>query len=80
MSIYTLIDGTSALDERDLARISYFDNVLGPEDFAICESVQRGLHARCYTQGRFIVDRDRTEISEHALHHFHRLVQTALGD
>ena len=46
----------------------------------ICESVERGLHARCYTQGRFLVDRDRTEISEHALHHFHRLVQTALGD
>ena len=71
---------SKTLDERDLARISYFDNVLGPEDFPICESVQRGLHARCYTQGRFIVDRDRTEISEHALHHFHRLVQTALGD
>ena len=68
------------LDEQDLARISYSDNVLAPEDFALCESVQRGLHARGYTQGRFIVDRERTEISEHAVHHFHRLVQTALGD
>ena len=53
---------SKALEERDLERISYFDNVLGPEDFAICESVQRGLHARCYTQGRFIVDHDRTDI------------------
>lgn len=68
------------LDEQDLARIDYSDNVLAPEDFALCESVQRGLRSRSYTQGRFIVDRDRTEISEHAVHHFHRLVQTALGD
>ncbi|MCY4107871.1 MAG: aromatic ring-hydroxylating dioxygenase subunit alpha, partial [Chloroflexi bacterium] len=68
------------LDEQDLARIDYSDNVLAPEDFALCESVQRGLRSRGYTQGRFIVDRDRTEISEHAVHHFHRLVQTALGD
>ena len=68
------------LNEQDLARISYSDNVLAPEDFALCESVQRGLRSRGYTQGRFIVDRDRTEISEHAVHHFHRLVQTALED
>ena len=68
------------LNEQDLARIDYSDNVLAPEDFALCESVQRGLRSRGYTQGRFIVDRNRTEISEHAVHHFHRLVQTALGD
>lgn len=68
------------LDERELARIDYSDNVLGPEDFALCESTQRGLRSRGFTQGRFIVDHDRTEISEHAVHHFHRLVQTALGD
>ncbi len=69
-----------SMDEREFARISYSDNVLGPEDFALCESTQRGLHSRGFTQGRFIVDRDRTEISEHAVHHFHRLVQEALGD
>ncbi len=71
---------SASLDEQDLARISYSDNVLGPEDFALCESTQRGLHSRGFTQARFIVDHGRTEISEHAVHHFHRLVQQALGD
>jgi len=41
--------------------------------------VQRGLASRGYSQGRFIVDRERTEISEHAVHHFHTLVAQALG-
>jgi len=61
------------------AAIEYVDKVLQPEDIAIVESVQRGLHSRAYDQGRFIVDRERTEISEHAVHHFHGLVLDALG-
>lgn len=59
--------------------IRYVDEVLQPEDIGLVESVQRGLHSRGYLQGRYIVDRDRTEISEHALHHFHGLVLKALN-
>lgn len=62
------------------ARIDYANDVLQPEDTRLCESVQRGLHSRGYNQGRFIVDNERTEISEHAVHHFHALVKNALGD
>jgi choline monooxygenase len=63
-----------------LERLDYANNTLQVEDNNICEAVQRGLNQRGYNQGRFIVDRDRTEISEHAVHHFHTLVHQALGD
>ena len=60
--------------------IAYLDQTLQPEDIGLVESVQRGLHSKAYTQGRFIVDKERTFISEHGLHHFHSLVLDALGD
>jgi choline monooxygenase len=41
--------------------------------------VQRGLRSRGYVQGRFMVDAGRTQISEHAVHHFHRLYLDMLG-
>jgi choline monooxygenase len=71
--------GTEMTEQRK-ARLDYANDVLTIEDNNLCESVQRGLHSRGYSQGRFIVDRDRTQISEHAVHHFHRLVAKALGD
>jgi carnitine monooxygenase subunit len=58
--------------------IRYIDEVLQVEDIALVESVQRGLHSRGYNQGRFVVDAGRTEMSEHAVHHFHGLVVEAL--
>ena len=54
--------------------IRYIDQVLQVEDIALVESVQRGLRSRGYDQGRFIVDAGRTDMSEHAVHHFHGLV------
>ena len=57
----------------------YQKDVLQPEDIRLCESVQRGLKSAGYNQGRFVVDADRTELSEHAVHHFQRLVVEALG-
>lgn len=73
---YYYLDKT--LDEQQQARIDYANDILQVEDNTLCESVQRGLRSRGYTQGRFIVDRDRTQISEHAVHHFHQLVASAL--
>jgi len=32
------------------------------EDVAACESVQRGLHSKGYTQGRFIIDEDQPQV------------------
>ncbi len=65
--------------EREMEAIRYLDEVLQPEDIGLVESVQRGLNSRGYDQGRFIVDRERSELSEHAVHHFHSLVHQALN-
>jgi len=65
--------------EVNQARIDYTADVLVPEDIALCESVQRGLKSKGYSQGPLIVDPERTGRGEHALHHFHRLVQQALS-
>jgi carnitine monooxygenase subunit len=63
--------------EEDKAGLD--NNVTLLEDVAICESVQRGLRSRGYTQGRFIVDAERSHNSEHSVHHFQRLVASALA-
>jgi carnitine monooxygenase subunit len=65
-------------DEIDPTRLAYGRDVLGPEDTHLCESVQRGLHARIYKQGRIIVDPEHSGIGEQGIHHFHRMVMTAL--
>jgi choline monooxygenase len=48
------------------------------EDIPICESVQTGLHSLGYRQGRFVVDAERSEISEHAVHDFQAKLVVAL--
>ena len=58
--------------------IAYQKDILQPEDIGLCESVQRGLKSLGYNQGRFIVDEGLTELSEHAVHHFQRMVAEAL--
>lgn len=70
---YGLSDN-SQVDAQD----HYMNTVLGPEDTALCESVQKGLKSQSYDQGRFIVDPDLSGIAEHAVHQFHRLVLAAL--
>ena len=63
----------------DQSRSDYVNNVLVPEDVSLCESVQRGLKSKGYAQGPMMVDPDRSGRGEHAIHHFHRLVQKTLG-
>ena len=75
---FYFLDKTPSDCEREAIR--YIDTVLQPEDIGLVESVQRGLHSRGYHQGRFIVDKDRTYLSEHGVHHFHGLVLEALGE
>ncbi len=55
-----------------------FVNIVREEDIPICESVQRGLHSKGYNQGKFIVDNDRTYLSEHGVHEFQMRVAQAL--
>jgi choline monooxygenase len=62
-------------------RADYAADILAPEDIHLCESVQRGLKSKSYSQGAFMVSPKVPGESEYALHHFHRMVQTALiGD
>ena len=69
----------SVSDTFDEDRARYTADVLVPEDIGLCESVQRGLKSRGYSQGPIIVDSGRSGRGEHAIHHFHRLVQAALS-
>jgi len=59
--------------------MDYQKDVLQPEDITLCESVQRGLKSRGYNQGRFVVDEEHSELSEHAVHHFQSMVINSLG-
>jgi len=60
-------------------RADYVNDTLAPEDIDICESVQRGLKSASYDQGTYMVNPERSGEGEHALHHFHRLVLSALA-
>ena len=59
--------------------MDYQNDVLQPEDIGLCVSVQKGLRSKGYNSGRFVVDGDLAELSEHAVHHFQSLVADALG-
>ncbi|MBY8977528.1 Rieske 2Fe-2S domain-containing protein [Rhodobacteraceae bacterium NNCM2] len=60
-------------------RASYTANVLAPEDIALCESVQRGLMSKGYSQGPIIVGDAASGQGEQGIHHFHRLVHEAMA-
>ena len=49
------------------------------EDFAIIESVQRGLHSKGFEQGVLLVDRILSEKSEHTVAHFQRYVRSRMA-
>ena len=66
-------------DANDAERATYLNEVLGPEDKGLCESVQQGLRSQSYDQGRFMVDAARSGTAEHGVHQFHRLVLEALA-
>ena len=65
-------------DAAQREAIAYIDAVLQPEDIAIVEAVQRGLHSRGYSEGRIIADGTTSGLGEHGVHHFQGLVLDAL--
>ena len=69
----------SQLNRASKEAITYLDEVLQPEDIGLCESVQKGLNSLSYHQGRFVVDNQRSHLSEHGVHHFQKLVIAALN-
>jgi len=62
------------------ARRDYTADVLAPEDIALCESVQRGLMSKGYSQGPIITGDKASGQGEQGIHHFHRLVHQAMTD
>jgi choline monooxygenase len=70
--LYFTRDG--AVDSVSKSAVDWFNEILGPEDVELCESVQRGLHSLGYQSGRLMVDRSGSDLwSERTLHHFNTL-------
>jgi hypothetical protein len=60
------------------ACIKWMNEKLGPEDIQLNITQQRGLRSFGYNQGRYLIDPERSNESEHLVHHFHRLVHQAI--
>ncbi len=68
-----------ALSDVTTSCIDWMNNELGPEDIDLNVSVQQGLHSFGYDQGRYMIDAERSNVSEHLVHHFHSLVHQAVS-
>jgi choline monooxygenase len=68
----------SATGQANQLRNDYTAEVLAPEDIALCESVQRGLMSKGYSQGPIIAGDKASGQGEDGIHHFHRLVYQAM--
>ena len=68
---------TDTPNETEMDAIQFIDDVLQPEDINLVESVQRGMQTPAFNHGRYMVDPDRSGLSEHAVHHFHSLILNA---
>ena len=66
------------LTDSEQALLDYTVDVLIPEDTALYENVQHGLQSLGYQQGRFVINRDLPEHSEHHVHLFQKLVRDAV--
>ena len=72
--------GGAAMDPATVEAVRYMNEELGPEDVALNVGVQKGLRSRGYRQGRLMVDRRRSDMSEHTIHYVQAMVLEALGD
>lgn len=60
------------------ACIDWMNKELGPEDIRLNISNQKGLHSFGFDQGRYLIDAERSNQSEHLVHHFHKLCYQAI--
>jgi phenylpropionate dioxygenase-like ring-hydroxylating dioxygenase large terminal subunit len=75
--------GYYAPAQRDLGKVTracirWMNEELGPEDIQLNISQQKGLRSFGYDQGRYLIDAERSNESEHLVHHFHQLVYQAI--
>jgi choline monooxygenase len=69
---YYTADAEVAAVTRECMR--WMNEELGPEDIELNVTTQKGLHSLGYDQGRYMIDAQRSNESEHLVHHFHSLV------
>jgi choline monooxygenase len=75
--LYFTRDGS--VDPDSKTAVDWFNDILGPEDVELCESVHRGLGSLGYQSGRLMVDPGGGHVwSEGVLHHFNSLVLQAI--
>jgi choline monooxygenase len=67
-----------AMPEVTKSCIKWMNEKLGPEDIELNVTNQKGLRSFGYNQGRYLIDAERSNESEHLVHHFHRLVHQAV--
>ena len=67
-------------NEAETEAIRYIDEVLQVEDIGLVESVQRGMRTPAFRQGRYLIDKKGSGMSEHAVHHFHGMVLDAYAE
>ena len=60
------------------ASMRWMSEELGPEDISLNVTTQKGLRSIGYNQGRYMIDPERSNMSEHLVHHFHTLVYNAI--
>lgn len=60
------------------AAITWMNQELGPEDIQLNVSNQQGLHSYGFDQGRYMIDAEESNLSEHLVRHFHDLCYRAI--
>ncbi len=66
--------------ELTKSAIAWMNKELGPEDISLNVSNQKGLHSIGFHQGRYLIDPEHANQSEHLVHHFHKLCYQAIRE
>lgn len=66
--------------ELTKSAIAWMNQELGPEDIALNVSNQKGLRSMGFHQGRYLIDDQHLNQSEHLVHHFHKLCYQAIRE
>ncbi|MBL8709778.1 MAG: aromatic ring-hydroxylating dioxygenase subunit alpha [Rhodospirillaceae bacterium] len=62
------------------AAIDWMNRELGPEDISLNVTNQKGLRSFGFQQGRYLIDPEHPNQSEHLVHHFHKLCYQAIRE
>lgn len=62
------------------AAIEWMNTQLGPEDIELNVTNQKGLHSIGFGSGRYLIDENLPNQSEHLVYHFHKLCYQAIRE